>query len=84
MAKGNRSNHPNEIYARIEHVKKLEGKFDNFLTNEHPHLVKKVDGLIKEASDMKRRTWITTGILIIGVPLVIMLVQMVIQGFIKP
>lgn len=83
MAKGNRTNHPNKKYAHVDDLNRLEGKFDNFLSNEHPHLVKKVDSLIESLQGMNRRVWITTGILIVGVPLVVMLVQMVIQGFIR-
>jgi len=84
MPKGNHDNHPNKKYAQVKDLERLEGKFDKFLDNEHPHLVEKVDDVLGKVSRMNRQQWITTGILIVGVPLLIMLVQMVIQGFIKP
>lgn len=83
MAKGNWTNHPNKKYAQIKDVARIEQKLDNHLNNDWPHHVKKVDDLIKSVCDMNRKQWIQTGILIVGVPLIIMLVQMVIQGFIK-
>lgn len=80
MAKGNHSNHPNKKYAHIEDVARIEQKLDNHLTNDWPHHVKTLNAVVKSLHDMNRKQWIHTGILIVGVPLVIMLVQSLIKG----
>ena len=68
MAKGNHSNHPNKKYAHIEDLNRLEGKLDKLLTNEWPHLIKKIDWL-------SIRIWIVVGAVTVLVPLVVAIVQ---------
>ena len=67
MSKGNWDNHAKK-YAHIEDLNRLEGKLDTFLTNDWPHLVKKIDW-------MSIRIWIVVGAVTVLVPLVVAIVQ---------